>query len=111
MVENMESSEHFLYKITPTRIGMVTEGPTPDEAAIVEEHSAYLTELAEKGTVLLFGRTINRDANVFGIVIFKADSKESALKIMNNDPAVRKGAMRAELYPYRIAFMAGTKEE
>ncbi len=99
MVDNMEGSEHFLYKTTPTRIGMVIESPTPDEAAIVEEHSAYLTELGEKGTVLLFGHTINLDANVFGIVIFKADSKESALKIMNNDPAVRKGVMRAELYP------------
>jgi uncharacterized protein YciI len=107
----MERSEHFLYKITPTRIGMVIEGPTREEAAIVEEHLVYLTELAEKGTVLLFGRTTNLDANVFGIVIFKADSKESAMKIMNNDPAVRKGVMSAELYPYRIAFMAGAKEE
>ena len=107
----MKGSEHFLYKTTPTRTGMVIEGPTPDEAAIIEEHSVYLTELAEKGSVLLFGRTTNRDANVFGIVIFKADSKESALKIMNNDPAVRNGVMRAELYPYRIAFMAGIKEE
>ena len=75
MVDNMKGSDHFLYKTTPTRIGMVIEGPTPDEAAIVEEHSVYLTKLAGKGTVLLFGRTTNLDANVFGIVIFKAIQK------------------------------------
>ncbi|UCC82010.1 MAG: hypothetical protein JSW46_13515 [Gemmatimonadota bacterium] len=26
---------------------------------------------------------------------------------MNDDPAVKEGAMRAELYPYQIAFMRG----
>jgi uncharacterized protein YciI len=93
----------FLYKITPTRLGMITEGPRDDEMATVNRHFNYLNSLTEQGTVLLFGRTQNRDARTFGIVIFRAESEEEAQSIMKNDPAVKEGMMRAELYPYKVA--------
>lgn len=93
----------FLYKTTATRVGMVTEGPRDDEIAILNRHFNYLKSLTEQGTVLLFGRTQNQDARTFGIVIFRAGSEEEAQSIMNNDPAVKEGAMQAELYPYKVA--------
>ena len=92
----------FLYRVTPTRIGMVTETPTPEEEAIVEQHFNYIKSLTEKGIVLVFGRTQNSGAQTFGIIIFRAESKEAAHSIMNNDPAVRQGIMQAELYPYKV---------
>jgi uncharacterized protein YciI len=93
----------FLYKITPSRLGMVTEGPTNDEATILTRHFNYLKSLTDQGTVLLFGRTQNSDARTFGITIFRAESDDEARSIMNNDPAVKEGIMRAELYPYKVA--------
>jgi len=93
----------FLYKITPSRLGMVTQGPTNDEATILTRHFNYLKSLADQGTVLLFGRTQNSDARTFGIAIFRAESEDEARSIMNNDPAVQEGVMRAELYPYKVA--------
>jgi len=51
---------------------------------------------------LVFGRTQNSGAQTFGIIIFRASSKEAAQSIMNNDPAVKQGVMQAELYLYKV---------
>ena len=95
----------FLYTIRPKRVDMLTKGPTPDEASVLSQHTAYLSKLTEQGVVLLAGRTQNADDSSFGIVILQADSFDSAKAIMENDPVVRDGVMRSELYPYKIAFM------
>lgn len=95
----------WLYLLTPSRIGMVTEGPTPEESETVSRHFAYLTELTEKGVMILVGRTQNNDENTFGIAIFEAEDESAARRIMENDPAVIGGVMRAVLYPYKIALM------
>lgn len=81
---------------------MVIEGPTKEEAAIISKHFSYLKSLIEQGTVLLFGRTQESDAETFGIAIFRADSEEARI-IMKNDPAVQNGVMKAELYEYKLA--------
>lgn len=96
----------FLYRIQSTRLQMLTEGPTSDEERIVGEHFAYLQMLTEKGIVMLAGRTLNTDADTFGIVIFQAKSEDEAQKVMENDPAVVHGVMAAKLFPYRIALIS-----
>ncbi|MGA8904793.1 MAG: YciI family protein [Candidatus Bathyarchaeia archaeon] len=93
----------YLYRIQPTRLEMVTNGPTHEEASILSEHFNYLQSLTKQGVVLVFGRTQNNDPSTFGITIFRADSENAARSIMNNDPAVKKGLMRAELFPYKVA--------
>jgi uncharacterized protein YciI len=95
----------YLYRIQPTRPEMLLDGPTPQEAATISEHFAYLKELTDRGVVMLAGRTLNTDASSFGIVIFNADSEGAARQLMNDDPAVEQGVMRAELFPYRIALL------
>ena len=100
--------KHYLYKIQPTRPEMLAEGPTPTEQAVTSEHFEYLKGLTEQGVVILAGRTLNTDASSFGIVIFQAESDEAARTVMNQDPAVQKGLMQAELYPYRVALMTKT---
>ncbi|MBI3795537.1 MAG: hypothetical protein HY268_01010 [Deltaproteobacteria bacterium] len=102
----MAEVTEYLYRIQPTRLEMLTQGPTPDEATLVAQHFAYLQELAAQGVVVLAGRTLTTDERAFGVVIFRARSEEAARHIMNSDPAVKNGLMRAELYPYRIAVMA-----
>jgi uncharacterized protein YciI len=93
----------FVYLVHPIRPEMLTSGPTPAETEILERHSGYLKDLAEKGTVLIAGRTQNNDESTFGLVIFEADSEEEARGIMSQDPAVSHKVMRAQLFPYRIA--------
>ncbi len=106
----MTQNPNYLYKIQPARAAMLTEGPTPAEEEAVGQNFAYLQGLAEAGVVFLAGRTLNTDASSFGIVIFQAADEESAQRIMQEDPAVRQGVMRAELYPYRIALLGALPE-
>lgn len=84
---------------------MLTEGPTPEEERLVGEHFAYLKNLTEKGVVLLAGRTLNTDPSSFGIVIFKAGDEKEARKIFEEDPAVKAGVFKGDLFPYSVALV------
>ena len=106
----MTASLQFLYTIQPTRPEMLLEGTTAEESEIVSRHFNYLQKLMEEQVVTLAGRTQNTDQSSFGIIIFRAANEESAQQIMENDPAVKFGVMKAKLYPYRIALMASMDE-
>ncbi len=95
----------YLYHLKPARLGMVTDGPTPEEAETVSRHFAYLTELTEQGVMILVGRTLDNDESTFGIAIFEAENDSAARSIMEKDPAVAGGVMTATLHPYKIALM------
>ena len=84
---------------------MVADGPTSEEAETVSRHFAYLSDLTEKGVMILVGRTQNSDESTFGIAIFEAEDEIAARTIMENDPAVAGGVMSATLYPYKVALM------
>ena len=94
----------YLYRIQPTRDGFLTES-APEEDRIVGEHFDYLKDLSDRGIVLLAGRTLNTDRSSFGIVIFVAENDAEARNILENDPAIRAGVFRAELFPYRVALI------
>lgn len=95
----------FLLKIWPTRTEMLSAGPTPREAEDVGAHFAYLQDLTQRDVVLLAGRTLETDATSFGIVVFRAESREQAEEIVRNDPAVKGGVFQSELHAYRIALV------
>ena len=99
-------SMEFLYRVQPTRPAMLTEGLTEAEAGAAGRHFEYLKGLTERGIVVLAGRTLNSDPTSFGIVVFRAPSEGDARLIMENDPAVKNGVMRAELFPFRIALQS-----
>jgi uncharacterized protein YciI len=98
---------HYLYRIQPTRVEMLTDWK-PEESEIMSRHFAYLKGLVEKGVVILAGPTLVTDASNFGIVIFKAESEDAAREVMNNDPAVRHGVMKATLFPFRVSLISET---
>ena len=95
----------WLYYLKPTRIEMITEGATEQEQETVSRHFAYVSDLTDKGVMILVGRTQTMDENIFGIAIFEAEDESAARSIMENDPAVAGGVMRAILYPYKVALM------
>lgn len=95
----------YLYRIQPTRPAMLTEGPTAEEGRLIGEHFEYLKSLTEIGVVHLAGRTTNTDPTSFGIVLFAAHSDDAARVIMEQDPAVAGGVMRAELFPFSVALL------
>jgi uncharacterized protein YciI len=101
----------WIYVLKVTRLEMLTEGSTPEEDEIVGRHFAYLKDLTEQGVMILMGRTQNNDESTFGIAIFEAEDEDAARTIMENDPAVAGGVMRATLYPYKVALMRELKKK
>ena len=97
----------FIYKIQPARDEAFAEGFTEFELQKVSEHFDYLKRLTDGGTVLLAGKTPNIPHRGFGIVIFKAESEESARRVVDDDPAVRNKVFVAELYPFGVALSNG----
>jgi uncharacterized protein YciI len=94
----------YLYRIVPSRIEMLTQGGmTEDEQRLVGEHFNYLQNLSKEGMCLLAGRTTTGDATTFGIAIFNTTSEDQARDLMNNDPAIKHGVFKAELFPFSIA--------
>lgn len=100
----MSEINYFTYVIHPTRLAMLTEGPTPQEAETISSHFDYLKALVDEGRGIFVGRTLTTDERTFGITVFQASSEEAAHEIMNGDPAVSAGVMRAELFPFKIVL-------
>jgi uncharacterized protein YciI len=100
----MVESQQYIYVIKPSRLGMLTDGPSAYEEDIVARHFSYLEALANEGIVILAGRTQTSDDSAFGVVILNAGSEREARERMEADPAVEGGVMRAKLFPFRIAL-------
>jgi len=94
------SMPEYLYLTNPLREGLF-EQPTPEEAAIMEEHFQYLKKATETGPVILAGTCLD---DTFGIVVFHAEGEEVARAFMFNDPAVQKNVIMSELHPLRISL-------
>jgi uncharacterized protein YciI len=106
-VAQQPEKKEYMYRVQPMRPAMLTKGPTPAEKSIISEHFSRLAELTGKGVVEFAGRTTNTDKTSFGIIIFRAESEAAAREIMNNDPAVKQGVMKATLFPFHTALMEG----
>ncbi len=100
-----DEAQQYLYKLRPVDRLLTADSWTDEDNAIVEEHFKRLVELEAAGVLILAGRTLNEGDSQFGIVIFAAESEASARQIMESDPAVVKGIMTAELFPYRVALI------
>jgi uncharacterized protein YciI len=77
---------------------------TKEDHAAVDQHFNRLKEAADRGQVILAGRTAESLDKTFGIVVFEAKDQEAALEFMNADPPVLAGVMTAELHPFAVAL-------
>ena len=100
----MPDEKQFLYTIKPTRLAMLTAGPTAEEEAALSQHFNHLQKLTQRGIVIMAGRTQTADGDTFGIVNLRADHEAAARELMLSDPAVAHGVMQANLYPFRVAL-------
>lgn len=97
-------TQEWLYQIRPTRLEMLTEGPTSEEGEIMSAHFRHLKQLTDAGVVILAGPTLVTDERNFGVVIFRADDEAAAQQLMASDPAVAGGVMSALLFPFRVSL-------
>ena len=73
---------------------------------MMSDHFIRLKKLASEGKIVVAGPSINGE-KTFGIVVVEVASIEEATEIMQGDPAVRGGAMKGEVLPFRLAIVRG----
>lgn len=109
----MNQPRHFIYVLNLIEQYRKEANWTDEARQIVSSHFNYLKDLTDRGMLILAGRTayeVDNDEN-FGIVVFEAESEEAARQIMDNDPAVKNGVMRATLHPYSLALLRQHRHE
>lgn len=74
--------------------------------SILEQHWNYLLELDKQGIIEVVGRTNypTEHSDLLGIVIFTADTQETAREIMENDPCIKHQVMTASVHPFNLAL-------
>ncbi len=77
--------KHFALKLTPNR-PTFAQDMTPEERAIMQQHSAYWRGFMEKGIVLFFGPVLD-PKGVYGLGIIAADDEEQVKDFIAGDPA------------------------
>jgi len=98
------AQNEYLYMLRLVRPALLSEGPTPAEAAIRDRHVRYVEGLKTSGALILAGRVRTEPERSFGLVIFRAADATEARLVMEADPAVGDGLMTAELFEFPVAF-------
>lgn len=71
-------------------------------AKIQEGHMAHLNMLAQKGYACIVG-PLDGDNEIRGIVIYNVTTKEEAESLASEDPAIKAGRLKAEVYGWWAA--------
>lgn len=96
----------FAYTLHPTRLAMLTEGPTHAELVVAAEHWTYSQQLLVNDVMIFAGRTLSRSADTFAICVIRSTTEQEARAIMEGDPAVQAGMFIGKLYPYQPMLIA-----
>jgi uncharacterized protein YciI len=93
--------QHYFFKLIPPRPDF-PQTITEPEKALMAEHGAYCQQQFEAGKLLLFGPVMAPDG-AFGVGILEVADEAEAREFGENDPSVRAGMNRFEIYPMRVS--------
>lgn len=93
------SSNPLLFVVQYTTGTMWDQSKSPNEQTFLKEHSALMQELRKEGTTLVGGRYSDK-----GLLIMKADSDSALTKRLTNDPSVKHGTMKVEIFPLSVFY-------
>ncbi len=95
---------YFLLKLIPPRTTFAQD-MTIAERALMQEHSAYWTALAEKRTAIVFGPVADPQG-VWGVAVVEAEDEAKVRVLAENDPVMKAGdGFRHEIYPMLAAVV------
>ncbi|UOQ44943.1 YciI family protein [Halobacillus salinarum] len=93
--------KEFVYTIQSERPNFI-DSMTEEESDVMSDHFDYLKALLEEKKLVMAGPCLD---GAFGIVIIQSETEEAARELMENDPSVKAGVMKAELHPYRVSLL------
>jgi uncharacterized protein YciI len=89
---------YFFFKLVPARPDFSGATMTDEDRQIMQEHVAYWTDQRDKGVALIFG-PVHDPKGVFGVGIIEIEDEAAAQQLSVDDPAVKSGLQRTEIYP------------
>lgn len=95
----------FICFLEPCRPDL-PESLSTEESAAIEAHFQYYQKLLDKGSLHIAGRT--HEPPYVGIMIYEAPTKEDAISIAAQDPAINKGILTARVQPFETALQASS---
>lgn len=93
----------FICILEPARPDL-PENPSAQDTAALEAHLAYYQKLLDKGALILAGRT--EEPPFIGVLVYEAPTREDAISIAAQDPAVTKGVLNCRVQSYNVALRA-----
>jgi uncharacterized protein YciI len=94
----------WIYFIHPPREDFA-QTQTDAEKEVFSRHFARLEELLAEGRLVMAGPTLG-PVNT-GIAVIEAPDRESAERLMNEDPVIAEGFARGELREFRVSLLRG----
>ncbi|MDF1808928.1 MAG: YciI family protein [Phycisphaerales bacterium] len=91
----------FICFLEPTRAEM-PDNPTEQESKAVKAHFEYYQRLQKRGALILAGRT--QEPPHIGILVFNAPTKDDAISIAAQDPAIIQGVFLCRVQSYQVAL-------
>jgi len=95
------SKLHYFFKLIPPR-PTFPQDITEHENLLMKEHAVYFQAQFTAGRVLLYGPVMAKDGT-FGLAILEVADEAEARHFGENDPSVRAGLNRFEIYPMRLS--------
>lgn len=93
----------FICFLEPNRPDL-PENPTAAETSAIDAHFSYYQKLLDRGSLLIAGRT--HEPPYIGIMIYEAPTKEDAISIAAQDPAIIKSVLKARVQVFETALQA-----
>ena len=98
---------HFLYRLNPPRASFASD-LTEGEAALMQQHSAYWSDLAGRDIAIVFGPVLD-PGGVWGLAVFEAETPEGAEALARRDPVISAGCgFSFKLHPMLSAVTKST---
>jgi uncharacterized protein len=95
------SKQHFYFKLIPPRATFPGD-ITDKERALMDDHGTYCERQFAAGKLLAYG-PVMAPGGAFGCAILEVAGETEARQFGENDPSVRAGMNRFEIYPMHVA--------
>ena len=96
---NIPSKMYFVIKLIPPR-PTFAEDMTEKERDIMKQHAAYWEDKADRGVIIVYGPVLD-PKGAYGLGIIEVDDEDQARVFAADDPSIKSGLNRIEIYPMR----------
>ena len=93
--------QHYFFKLIPPRTTFPYD-ITEAEKLLMARHALYCQEHFAAHRVLVYG-PVMAATGAFGLAVLEVDNEAEAREFGENDPSVREGLNRFEIYPMHLS--------